>query len=127
VAFTPTSAGTFNFAVTCGGIESGYAGLTVNANATTTTLSASSDTVTPPASDTLSATVTREVSGNPTGTVTFYDGALVVGTAPLENGTATLAASSKNVPAGQYSITAKYSGDAGDDASTSNSVAVTVE
>ncbi len=49
-------------------------------------------------------------AGNPTGTVTFQNGAAVLGTAPLVGGVATFTAS--NLPSGTNAITARYSGDA---------------
>ena len=124
-SFTPTIAGIYNYAVTCGGVESGFATLTVG-DTTSTTLTASPNPVTPPASVTLTATVTG--SGKPTGSVTFLYGSTTLGTAKLNSGgVATFAASSNGVPAGSYAITAKYSGDSENITSTSAPVAVTVQ
>ncbi len=69
----------------------------------------------------------------PTGTVTFMNGATVVGSAPLA-GTASAGAtpasgsatfSTSNLPAGTYSITAVYGGDSNYAGSTSAGLAVT--
>jgi Pro-kumamolisin, activation domain/Bacterial Ig-like domain (group 3) len=69
----------------------------------------------------------------PTGTVTFYLGNTVLGTAPVEqtivtypytNSAATL--NLTNLPVGADSITAKYSGDSNYDAVTASAVQVTV-
>jgi len=102
----------------------------LNKAATATTLTASPNPVTPPASVTLAATVARSASGStgePSGTVTFYYGTIALGTASLNgSGQATFAASTKGIPAGKYAITAKYNGDASDVASTSAAVDVTV-
>jgi YD repeat-containing protein len=66
---------------------------------------------------TLTATATGDV---PTGTVIFYDGTTVVGTAPLVNGVATLT----YIPAtaGAHNFSAVYGGDTDDTSSTSNAV-----
>ena len=58
-----------------------------------------------------------------TGTVTFYDGASVLGTGTLDNGSATLAA---NLAEGTHTITAVYAGDATRAGSTSVPIVVTV-
>jgi fibronectin-binding autotransporter adhesin len=59
----------------------------------------------------LHATVTTPVNGSPTptGSVTFKNGSTVLGTAPLNSGTASFAASS--LPVGTYTLTAYYTGD----------------
>jgi hypothetical protein len=81
---------------------------TVNKDATTTTASAylfgSNVAI-------LSATVTPNApgSGVPTGTITFFDGTKVVGTAQLFDGSASLMVYS--LTKGQHTITASYSGD----------------
>ena len=61
---------------------------------------------------TLTATVgaAAGASGTPTGSVTFQDGLMTLGSAPLYNGMASLTISS--LPVGIYSITANYSGNA---------------
>ena len=127
-SLTPTTAGIYNYAVTCGGVESGFATLTVG-DTTQTTLTAAPNPVTPPANDTLTATVTRTTgSGTPTGSVTFSVGTTVLGKAILNGaGVATLAASSKGVAAGTYPVVATYSGDTNDVSSTSAAVDITVE
>jgi len=127
-SLTPATAGTYNYAVTCGGVESGFATLTVG-DTTQTTLAAAPNPVTPPANVTLTAMVTRTTgSGVPTGSVTFSSGTIVLGKASLNgSGVATLSASSKGVAAGSYPVTAEYSGDAQDVASSSSAIVVTVE
>lgn len=106
-------------------------GVTLAASATSTTLTAAPTTVTPPASVILTATVVRTASGStgyPGGKVTFYYQSTALGTANLSaNGVATFSASSAGIPAGNYAITAKYSGDGGDLSSQSSSVTVTVK
>ncbi len=61
----------------------------------------------------------------PTGTVTFYDGSMVIGTGTLNNsGVASL--STATLPAGSNSITAQYAGDNNFAGETSPAVTVTV-
>src|SRR5581483_3932987 len=63
------------------------------------------------------ATVTPSGSGNPTGTVSFYDGSTLLGTASLSNGTAQFTTPTLSV--GSHSVTATYSGDTNYQGSTS--------
>jgi len=74
----------------------------------------------------LSATVAPSGSSllTPTGSVTFSDGATVLGTVALTAGTAILNSSSLGV--GSHAITAAYAGDNNFSASTSSSLAQTV-
>jgi hypothetical protein len=66
---------------------------------------------------TFTATINGAFGGIPTGTVTFKDGAVVLGTAPLGTGhKANFTTSALAV--GLHSITAKYSGDANFKATT---------
>jgi len=96
--------------------------------ATTTTLSSSTTKLVQGQSITLSSTVSRSVgSGTPTGSVTFYSGSTPLGTATLKNGSASItAATNGNISPGNYSITAKYSGDLFDQASSSAATTVTL-
>lgn len=66
---------------------------------------------------TFTATVTAAVSGIPTGTVTFMDGAAVLGTGTLSYPNATFTTSTLSV--GTHSVTAVYGGDANYGVSTS--------
>ena len=74
---------------------------------------------------------TASAEQNPTGTVIFYDGTKVIGTAPLvaqalgDSSTATL--TTQTLPGGQVSLTAYYEGDLTYDAATSNILTLTVE
>jgi hypothetical protein len=81
--------------------------LTVTASTTSTTLTSDHNPSIVGQTVTLSATV---AGFNAAGTVTFKDGATVLGTAALAGGTATLGVSS--LTQGTHSITASYSGDA---------------
>jgi hypothetical protein len=101
--------------------------LAVTKAGSTTTVSASSSSANPAQTVTLTAAVVSQTTGTPTGTVTFLDNGVQLGTAVnLSNGTATLAA--PGLPAGATAvITAVYSGDTNFFTSTStNSVSVVV-
>jgi hypothetical protein len=63
-------------------------------------------------------------SSSPTGSVGFYDGATLIGTASLSSDTASYSASSLTV--GSHSITAQYTGDSNNAASTSSPIVVTI-
>jgi sugar lactone lactonase YvrE len=104
----------------------------VQPSTTTTSLSISAPDQSPTAANpstaasvqtvTLTATVTPPASGTPTGTVTFYNGSTVLGTASVvpysptskfSEGQAQLAVNTaaSPLPLGTYEITASYSGD----------------
>ncbi|HRK45122.1 MAG TPA: Ig-like domain-containing protein, partial [Nocardioides sp.] len=70
---------------------------------------------------TLTATV---IGGDPTGTVSFDDGATHLGDGTVTDGEATLTTSTLSV--GDHTITATYAGDANHDGSTSNNLVQTV-
>jgi Glycoside hydrolase family 44/Bacterial Ig-like domain (group 3) len=92
---------------------------------TTTALSASASQVASGASVTFTAHVSPQSGqGTPTGTMTFLDGATQLGTGSLSSSAAQFSTSTLSV--GTHSITASYSGDANDIASTSSAVSVTV-
>ena len=94
---------------------------TVGTIATVTDLGASTTTGTSP-QVILVATVVGASGPTPTGTVTFYNGATEVGASAVDSsGVATLV---PNLPAGNYSLVAKYSGDALHTPSTSNAVTI---
>ncbi|MGZ3237807.1 MAG: Ig-like domain repeat protein, partial [Burkholderiaceae bacterium] len=91
--------------------------------ATTTSLSSSASSITAGQAVTLTATVT---GSSPTGTVQFKDDGVALGPMiNLNNGTAALNTNGL-ATAGNHSITADYSGNANNAASTSNMVNVTV-
>jgi len=132
---TPTAGGSYIYDLTCGGVESGYATVTVTggtASATTTVLQSSLSTVPAGSPVTLTATVTANTGGYlPTGTVTFRYGSYVLATASVNShGIAAYTASAgttSHLAGGNYSITAHYNGDANDTASTSAPITVTVQ
>jgi hypothetical protein len=85
---------------------------------TTTTLTSSPNPSSVGQAVTFTATVSSSAGSPPNGeVVTFYNGAAVLGTAPLSAGIASLTTSS--LQAGTFTITASYSGDANFAASTS--------
>jgi hypothetical protein len=70
-------------------------------------------------------TFTATVTGtDPTGNITFVAGTTTLGSAPVANGVATMPISFS--AAGAYTVTANYSGDSNNQASTSGSVPVTI-
>ena len=82
---------------------------TVQQTATVTTLSASATTTLMGKVASFSSTVTSS-TGVPTGTVTYKDGATVLGSSPLDaHGAATFSTSA--LSAGSHQVTAVYSGD----------------
>src|SRR5437867_1062300 len=94
---------------------------TVNsgATATSTSLTSTPNPSTVGQAVTLSSTVTS-AAGVPTGTVTFRDGATVLGTVTLVNGSASLVTSALTV--GTHPLTATYNGSAAFAVSTSPNV-----
>jgi hypothetical protein len=92
--------------------------------ATTTALSADVNPAVVGQTVNLTATVTR-AAGIPTGTVTFLDGATVLGTAALDGtGTATLAVAFPT--AGDHAVAAVYRGQGSSTSSTSDTLTETV-
>ena len=77
---------------------------------TTTTITSSSNPSVFGQSVTFSATVAPKASGTPSGTVTFRSGSKILGTSPLNGGTAKF--STAELAVGRHCITAAYSGDA---------------
>jgi len=125
---TPTVAGTYTYALTCGGTESGFATLSAGTGKPlpTVTLSASPNPVMIGQKVTLTATVAGG-SGTPTGNVSFYYGSDLLGTGTLNgSGVATYAASAAGIPVGSYAITAKYPGNGTYAAVTSQAIPVNV-
>jgi uncharacterized repeat protein (TIGR03803 family) len=108
---TPTVAGTYTYALTCGGKESGFATLSVTSglSATATSLNVTPALVTVGQSATLTATVSSS-AGTPAGSVTFYYGTEALATVSLTSGVASLHASTNGLPPTTYGLTAKYSG-----------------
>jgi hypothetical protein len=105
------------------GSASAAYGLTVNQATTQTAVTAAPSSVVVAQSVTFTAKVTG-TGGTPTGTVTFLSGTTTLGTGTLAAGTATFSTSA--LAAGPYSITAAYSGDTNDAASTSPAISLTV-
>jgi uncharacterized repeat protein (TIGR03803 family) len=125
---TPTEAGTYTYALTCGGIESGFATLTVSGSskdASTTTLTATPNPATVGQSVSLKATVTGS-GATPAGRVTYDVTTIVLGSESLSSGVATLTASSNGQAPGIYPIVATYAGSSTYDASSSKPLNVTL-
>jgi hypothetical protein len=99
--------------------------LTITQAGTTTSLSVSSGSITPGQSVTLTSQVTSATTGTPTGSVSFYDGTTLLGTAPLSAGTASFTTSALSGGI-THQMTAAYSGDINFTTSTSQSTAIVV-
>lgn len=97
--------------------------LTVGKDATTTTVTASDDSLVVGQAVTLTATVVvaNPGAGAPGGTVTFKDGTTTLGTGSLStaNGVTTASFATSDLAVGQHIITASYFGDTNDLASAS--------
>jgi uncharacterized repeat protein (TIGR03803 family) len=125
---TSTAAGTYTYALSCGGQESGFATLAVSNSGNsmpTITLSATPNPATVGQVVTISATATGS-GATPTGTVTFMYGARTLATLPLTSGTASISPSTAGLPAGNYLLTASYSGDTNYSAAVSAGYTVTL-
>jgi uncharacterized repeat protein (TIGR03803 family) len=121
---TPKTAGVYDYALTCGGIEASSVEVSVtdgNKANTTTGLAVSPNPVLAYQNVTLTATVAKVLqSGAPTGSVTFYADGLALGSAKVSgSGVAKLTANAGSEPYGAYAITATYTGDTNDSVSTS--------
>jgi hypothetical protein len=129
---TPTSTGTYTYAVTCGGVESGISPvLTVTglaAAATKTVLTETPNPVTVGSTAKLTATVSRtNQSGTPGGSVKFECNGIILATVTLSNGVAIYSASTTGIAPGTYPVFAVYVPDSTDAASTSNTVNVALK
>jgi len=98
--------------------------LTVANAGTTTALGESAGTIIAQKPVTFTATVAG-TGGTPTGTVTFLDGGVSIGTGSMHSGVAVVTTSGLAV--GTHTITASYGGDSNDAVSTSNAVTVVVQ
>lgn len=99
--------------------------ITVPTTATATTLTASPNPGTIGQSVTMTATVSPAPTGSSLGTVSFYNGATLLGSGNVNSsGVATF--STASLPAGADSLTAVYSGNAGFVTSTSSALSETV-
>jgi hypothetical protein len=99
--------------------------LTVNTVTTATTLTAAPTSSTYGTSVTLTATITPTPTDTPAGVVSFFNGATLITTAPVNSsGVATLATTA--LPVGSLSLTASYAGTTDFAASTSTAVTFVV-
>jgi uncharacterized repeat protein (TIGR03803 family) len=122
---TPTAVGTYSYAITCGGIESGAATVVVGSggkSVTTTTVTASPNPVAAGKNITIVATVAG--GATPTGTVALIYNGTTLTTATLAGGKGTFVVSDPDV--GAYPLTFTYSGDGTHLASSSAPFTVTI-
>ncbi len=103
--------------------SNGSLALAVVQATTTTALTVSPNPAIVEGTITFSATVSGN-GGTPTGTISFLAGATTLGTATLSAGKAQI--TNATLAAGTYSITAVYSGDANDTASTSTAISLVI-
>ncbi len=100
--------------------------LTITQAGSSISLIASATSITPGQLVTLTATVASSTTGTPTGTVTFYDNTIPLGTVQLTSGTASYTTSAL-APGITHTISATYSGDMNfTTSSTTASLIVTV-
>ena len=130
----PSSTNAGSYPITPGGLtSSNYAidfqagQLTINPASTIAAVAASPSMVgvLQPVKLTASLAVVAPGAGVPTGTVTFFDGATPIGSAPLSGAFATL--SVNGIAPGTHSFRAMYGGDGNFAASTSDPAVVTVK
>lgn len=136
IAFLPTASGTATGSVAFGGTGVVPQSILLSGTGiqTATTVTLSSNIAAPFVGQpiTLTATVTSAGAGTPTGTVSFYDGATLLGTSTLSGGSASFtsaliagltAGSTSFTGAGTQSLTAVYAGDANFTGNTSPTLA----
>lgn len=129
VTETIDTAGTYSFALTCGGNESGVATVVVSQDLpSAVTLAATPNPVLAGKAVKLTASTGAQNGSGPkaTGNVSFYYLTDLLGTATIADGIATFTASSAGIPVGSYAITAKYSGDENYAPATSSPLTVKV-
>jgi arylsulfate sulfotransferase len=95
--------------------------------ATSTALTVSPSAVAQGQSARLSATVTPLSGSTPTGSVSFYSGSILLASAPLSAGVASVTESAGTLPPGTYSIYAQYKGNSADAPSISAPVTAYVQ
>jgi hypothetical protein len=122
----PVDAGTYTATVTFTSVDPNYVGGTATCTITIARAPSTTSLQSSPAPSTLRQLVTftavvAAASGNPTGSVTFFDGATSLGTGILTNGQATF--STAALSEGSHDIIGAYSGDL--NASPSISAALT--
>jgi hypothetical protein len=120
-----TSAGTYSITV-AGLTSANYTIAFVPGTLTVTTAASTTTLVAGPASTQYGdpVTLTATVTSGATGTVSFYDGSVLLGTGTVSNGVATLTATT--LVAGAHTVTAVYNGDAAYASSQSGPATVTV-
>ncbi len=119
--------GTYSFAINCGGTQTAFTTLTVT-TPTSVTLAPSPSPVQHGQNVTLTATVKKSSgTGSPTGSVKFeFDGNVLATVALNGSGVAAYTIPTSSLPEGTYPLTAVYSGDSTDAASTSPATNVVI-
>jgi uncharacterized repeat protein (TIGR03803 family) len=112
---TPSAAGTYTYALTCGGQVSGFATVTVTPGSQGHLKSAAYSQSPSPAIIGQPVTLKFTLAGSgaaPTGTVHLAYGGKTLATLPLVAGVASFSPSTGSLPPGSYTLNAAYSGDA---------------
>jgi hypothetical protein len=107
--------------------ETGYgAALFIGQGSTSLALTTSASSITFGTEETLTATLASSMTGRPavTGTVSFYDGSTLLGTAMLSSGQSTFTTNS--LSPGTHTVRAVYSGDTNFNPNTSSNLSITV-
>ncbi|WP_263355905.1 choice-of-anchor tandem repeat GloVer-containing protein [Acidicapsa ligni] len=124
---TPVASGVVSYYLTCGGIETAIATVTVNRIQSKTNVLHMNTPLTYGQGLVFSTKVAGTMGTSvPTGTVSLMNGTKVLGTAVLSGGLATINASSLSLVPGVYSLQVAYSGDGTFAASTAPASTVTV-
>ena len=116
-----TTAGANNISAAYSG-DNNYASLTKTATVTVGTLAAPTVTITATANATFGSAITLTATlsqTTATGTVSFFNGGILLGSGTVTNGVATFRNAAYALPAGQLSITAAYTGSTTFSAATS--------
>lgn len=125
-SITPTAVGSYTYALTCGGQESGFVTLTVTKTGSATALTASPNPATVGQTVTLKATVTGSGS-TPTGSITFSSGSDVLDSgATLSSGSVSVSGTTNGLVPATYPLTAAYAGNSNYNASTNPSYSLTL-
>jgi hypothetical protein len=132
LTLTPATAGVYTTSIVCGGTETGTATVTVGNADLQITFQAhlffdNMAAVYEGQMATINAQIFNTGTPLPTGSISFYAGAVLIGTVPLDSQSfASITASTAGIAPGTYSLTATYAGDANYGAVTSPAEAVVV-
>jgi uncharacterized repeat protein (TIGR03803 family) len=126
--FPSSAAGYYRMALTCGGIETAYSDVTVTASPTPTTTTIELPSLNSYGFSFYTSVAKQDVAGSPTGTVSLLLNSKAIETYPLPapNPEILFTGTVAGIPSGNYTLTARYNGDAGDSPSVSAPVGFSV-